>query len=294
MKAAGFGQLVRELRKTTSDPQGNRWTRETLSKHLHLSVDQLGRLERGDRKYYDHQTLALLADAFKLTPIEHKELLIAAAGISNVEHYNFSNPDEQLKDLLDVLKNVWPPAMLIDAFQNIVAINKPYQDLFMVTSELIEYSRQNPINFNLLYVAYSNDLGIRDLLGPYWREVAIIQIHQFKRTTFHYQHLKYYKSLLNELFKQPQFDIDWYSSYRSPFNKYQHYVRYNYLHPAYGPLNYIGAVTINGTIYGELQLVVYIPIDFPTSATFNHFVTSEERKVIRLSEWPIKTNILKS
>jgi len=52
LRAATFGQLVKELRKTTSDHQGNRWTRETLSKQIHLSVDQLGRLERGDRKYY--------------------------------------------------------------------------------------------------------------------------------------------------------------------------------------------------------------------------------------------------
>ncbi len=294
MKAATFGQLVRELRKTTSDPQGNRWTRETLSKQIHLSVDQLGRLERGDRKYYDQQTLELLADTFKLSPIEQKELLIAAAGISDEERYHFANPDEQINDLLDVLNTMWPPAMLVDAFQNVVAINKPYQDLFMVTNDLIEYSRQNPINFNLLDVTYSNDLGIRDLLGPYWREIAIMQIHQFKRTTFHYQHLKYYKSLLNQLFKLPQFDIDWYSSYRSPFNKYQHYVKYSYEHPAYGPLNYIGAVTTNGTIYGELQLIVYTPTDFPTSDTFYQFAIAGDRKVTRLSEWPIKTNTPKS
>lgn len=292
MKAGTFGQLVRELRKTTSDPHGNRWTRETLSKQIHLSVDQLGRLERGDRKYYDQQTLELLADAFKLTPIEQKEFFIAAAGINHEEHYNFANPDEQLNDLHNVLNTMWSPAMLVDAFQNIVAINKPYQDLFLVTDELLENSRQHPIIFNLLYVAYSNQLGIRDLLGPFWREIAIIQIHQFKRTTFHYQHLKYYKSLLRELYKLPLFDVDWYSSYRTPFNKYQHYVKYSYEHPAYGPLNYIGAVTANSTVYGELQLIVYTPTDSPTTAVFYQFAISDDRKVSKLSDWPVKPNTL--
>jgi transcriptional regulator with XRE-family HTH domain len=73
MEPSEFGQLVKSLRKATNDPLGNRWTRESLGSYIHLSINQLGRLERGDRKYFDNQTLILLADAFKLTPIERKE-----------------------------------------------------------------------------------------------------------------------------------------------------------------------------------------------------------------------------
>ncbi len=131
MKAAGFGQLVRELRKTTSDPQGNRWTRETLSKHIHLSVDQLGRLERGDRKYYDSQTLELLAEAFKLIPIERKEFFITAAGITDQDYCSHLTPEDQLGELLEITGNVLTPAFLLDAYQDIVAINKSCLDLFI-------------------------------------------------------------------------------------------------------------------------------------------------------------------
>jgi len=290
MKQADFGQIVKFLRKKTSDKKGNPWTRESLSKHLHLSINQLGRLERGDRKYLDRQTLKILADAFNLTPIERKEFLIAAAGITNEDYSYYITPEEQLKDLLDALNKIWSPAIVIDAFQNLVAANKPYQDLFMVTQELIDYGRQNPIKLNLLYVTYAEELGLRDLVGPYWREVALIQIHHFRRTSFRYQHHDYYKLLVDELFKLPQFDIDWYASHRAPFDKYQQYLRYNYEHPAYGPLNYIGTVTIVNSMYGELNLIIYNPIDFATSAVFFQLARSEIRQIVRLAEWPIKPN----
>ncbi len=288
MRAAGFGQLVKELRKTTSSPESEPWTRETLSKYIHLSVDQLGRLERGDRKYLDRQTLELLAEAFNLTPIERREFLIAAAGITDEDYSYYIKPEEQLKDLLDALNTIWAPAIVIDAFQNLVAANKAYQDLFMVTQELVDYGLQNPIKLNLLYATYSAELGIKDIIGPYWREVAMIQIHQFRRTTFRYRNHNYYKLLIDELFKIPQFDIDWYASHRAPFDKYQQYIRYNYEHPAYGPLNYIGTVTIVNSMYGELNLIIYNPIDFATSAVFFRLARSGIRQILRLVDWPLK------
>jgi transcriptional regulator with XRE-family HTH domain len=113
MKQADFGQIVKILRKKTSDEKGNPWTRESLSKHLHLSIDQLGRLERGDRKYLDNQILKSLADAFNLTPIERKEFLIAAAGITNEDYSYYITPEEQLKELLNALKKYGLPHLLL-------------------------------------------------------------------------------------------------------------------------------------------------------------------------------------
>jgi len=78
MNLNDFGLLTKTLRKSSVDQWGNPWTRESLSRAVHLSPDQLGRLERGDRKYLDTQTLLLLADSFNLTNLERKEFLYAA------------------------------------------------------------------------------------------------------------------------------------------------------------------------------------------------------------------------
>jgi transcriptional regulator with XRE-family HTH domain len=288
LRAATFGQLVKELRKTTSDHQGNRWTRETLSKQIHLSVDQLGRLERGDRKYYDNQSLELLADAFKLTPIERKEFFITAAGITDQDYCFHLTPDEQLQELIETLGDVWTPAFLLDAYQDIVAINKSCLDLFMINDEIIISAKELPFGYNLLKYMYDQNLGFAQLLGPLWQDVAMIQIHQFRRTSFRFQHHDYYKQLMNELSKEPKFDIDWYTSQRDPINKYLQYEKFSYIHPIYGPLRYIATEANTESIYGELQLILYLPADFPTAATFYQLVNLGAQKAIRLAEWPIK------
>ncbi len=288
MKPAEFGQLVKELRKSTSDPLGNQWTRESLSKYIHLSVDQLGRLERGERKYYDHQTLNLLADAFKLTTVEKKEFLITAAGISDAEFTYNASPDEQLNDLINVAGSVLPPAFIVDAFNDLVAINQTYKNLFMITDEIIGYARQLKTGFNLLYYLYSADLGFKDLLGPSWKKIALIQIHQFRRTSFRFRHEKYYKILLQELFKEPQFDIDWYSSNRLCPEHCVEYEYFNFEHPAFGLLSFIGTETNVNTAHGELHLVIYHATDGPTTLTFNQLAGPNKVSPTLLANWPEK------
>lgn len=291
MKAATFGQLVRELRKKTSDTNGDPWTRETLSKKIHLSIDQLGRLERGDRKYYDSQTLELLAKAFMLIPIERKEFYIAAAGITDDDYCYHLTPEEQLEELLEVTGNVITPAFLLDAYQDIVAINKSCLDLFMITEELISYAKKIPFGFNLLKYMYDPFFGLEDMFGPLWQNIAMIQIHQFRRTSFRFQHHDYYKQLMNELNRGPKFDINWYASLRDPINKYLQYEAFNFTHPQYGPLNYVATEANTQTVYGELQLILYTPTDSPTAATFYQLVSSEPQNVIRLADWPVKKQI---
>ena len=165
---------------------------------------------------------------------------------------------------------------------------------FMITEEIISYAKEFPFGFNLLKYMYDSSLGFDNLLGPLWQNVAMIQIHQFRRTSFRFQHQDYYKQLKNELIREPKFDIDWYASLRDPINKYLQYEKFSYMHPQYGSLNYIGTEANTETIYGELQLIIYIPTDSPTAATFYQLISSDTQKVIRLADWPIKTNILKS
>jgi len=288
MEPAEFGQLVKSLRKATYDPSGNPWTRESLSSYIHLSVNQLGRLERGDRKYFDNHTLALLCEAFKLSPIERKEFLLAAAGITDADFCNHLSPVEQLSEVAEVAANIQTPIFVLDAFQDIIATNQACLELFMINREMIEFARQLPIGFNLLYYLYSKDLGFQDLLGPAWNVVAMIQIHQFRRTSLRFRQHKYYKYLLNELLKEPKFDIDWYTSHRSPNKNYQKYEYFSYNQKAYGDLKYIATETNTDTLHGELQLIIYNPSDSKTALLFNRLAETSLSRITKLATWPEK------
>jgi transcriptional regulator with XRE-family HTH domain len=288
LKTATFGQLVRELRKTTSDAHGNRWTRETLSKHSHLSIDQLGRLERGDRKYYDHQTLALLAEAFRLTPAEKREFLIIASGIIDVDLYHRLDHKKQLETLINIASNMLVPVFIVDAFQDLLAVNRSCLGLMGIDEERVVFARQQKVGFNNLYYIYSSTLGFKDLIGPSWREIALLQIYKFRRSSLRFRHHDYFKLLINELLKETQFDIDWYSANRHTLHHYSEYENFNYEHPLYGPLKYITTETRIETFQGELQLYAHNPFDDQTNRIFEKLNQSDNPKMIRLASWPDK------
>jgi hypothetical protein len=214
--------------------------------------------------------------------------LIAAAGISDTDFCYHLAPKEQLAELVDVAAAIQTPAFILDAFQDIIAANQVSLKLFMINQEMIEFTRQLPIGFNLLYYLYAKDLGFQNLMGASWNNVAMIQIHQFRRTSLRFRQQKYYKFLLNELLKEPKFDIDWYTSCRSPNDNYLKYEYFDYIHPEYDSLKYIATETNTDTLHGELQLIVYNPTDSKTALLFNRLAEIEASKATRLAGWPEK------
>lgn len=102
------------MRKNSLNEQGKAWNREALGQAVHLTEDQLGRLERGERKYIDKQTLTLLADSFNLTKKERKEFYYAALGLQDREIFNQEVPETQLKNLMGP---TWKEASLISILE---------------------------------------------------------------------------------------------------------------------------------------------------------------------------------
>ncbi len=288
MNLAEFGLLIKTLRQNSIDQWGNPWTRESLSKAVHLSPDQLGRLERGDRKYLDTQTLKLLADSFNLTNLERKEFFYAALGLSDEELFSQEDSISQLKNLLAETDNLQVPIMLLDAYADIVAANNATLNLFMMTPELLDYTRQIPAGQNLLNLVYAPAFGAREILGPFWRKLATIEILLFRRSTLRYRHTAYFKYLFKILLKEKQFDIDWYFCQRYADRYDITYVHFTYEHPRFGPLSYVATETIISTRKGELYLLIYNPVDDRTTSVFKGLKRSNGNRVYRFAPWPEK------
>jgi len=288
MNLADFGFLIKTLRKSSVDQWGNPWTRESLSRAVHLSPDQLGRLERGDRKYLDTQTLMLLADSFNLTNLERKEFLYAALGLSDEELFSHEDSIKQLNNLLEQAENFQAPILLIDVYADIVAANISTLNLFMMTPELLDYTRQIPAGQNLLNLIYAPVFGTRETLGPFWRKIATIEILLFKRSTLRYRHTEYFKYLIKNLLKQKQFDIDWYFCQRYADRYDLTYVHFLYKHPRYGPLSYIATETVICTKKGELYLLIYNPLDHITASVFKSLQNNKKNRVYKFADWPEK------
>ncbi len=288
MNLNDFGLIVKALRKHSLDKSGNRWTRETLSRAVHLTEDQLGRLERGDRKYLDNQTLMLLADSFNLTKLERKEFFYAALGLKDEELFNQENPETQLANLSEIMGKLLVPAFLTDVYMDIVLANKAVMDLYQVTPARLNRFKKTPAGYNQLYLIYSSKSGLRDLIGSHWREAAKMTLLEFRRSSLRYRYTNYFQYLLNTLLKIKDFELDWFSSYRNANSPDLTYERFEYVHSFFGPVTYNATETTINTMKGELTMVLYNPANPDTAAVFDELMKFGGKRIIQLAEWPEK------
>ncbi len=288
MKNEEFGQLLKTLRQNSLDPKGNRWTRETLSREIKLTEDQLGRLERGERKYLDNHTLHLLARSFNLTSLEKKEFFCAAAGMADDQLFAREKPEAQLQELLHEIKDIQIPSMVLDVYADIVALNTATLNLFLLTPDIIRYAGEIPAGYNLLHFIYSPQFGCREIFGSKWSEVATIEVLLFRRSTLRYRHTAYFNYILNTLLKEKQFNIDWYTSHRYESHYELTYEHFKYKHPRFGFLSYLSTETVVNTKKGDLYLLLYNPTDDATKSVFSSLLDRNENKVYRISSWPEK------
>jgi transcriptional regulator with XRE-family HTH domain len=288
MNLSDFGKLVKALRHSSIDDNGNKWTRDTLSNAVHLTANQLGRLERGDRKYLDNQTLQLLAESFKLTNLEQKEFLSAAVGIDDSALFGSEKPEEKLNKLISLVESLQMPAFIVDAYIDFIASNAGVLNLFQIAPELIDHMSYIPAGHNMLNFIYSSELGFKEIIGSQWREAADTAMLLFRRSTLRYRHTKYFQFLLKELLKEKQFDIDWYANHRHTGHYDVTFEQFNYEHPVHGPLTYISTETLINTSKGDLYLIIYNPSNQLTAEIFAEITNRGSKRTYRVAPWPTK------
>lgn len=295
MKQKDFGALLKALRRSGTDPSGKSWTRDSLGRALKLSSDQVGRLERGERKFLDLETMSLLADCFNLTGLEKKEFFYAATGITDAELFSSEEPTTQLENLLGIVENLRLPVMILDVYADIVAINGMMADLYMFTPELTGQLREEAGGFNLLYILYANKDHLEGILGQnLWREVTNIEVLLFRRSTLRYRNSAYYNKIFNELLKFKQFDIDWYTNHKLLRRYDLTYEAFQYNHSVFGPLHYIALETKVHTSAGELLFLQYSPADEVTAKTFSSLAEANGNRYLKVAPWPTKPGFRES
>ncbi len=290
MDSCEFGNLLTALRKQNLNENGERWTREDLCEYVHLSPHQLGRLERGDRKYLDTETLQLLAEAFNLTTLERKELFYAAVGVAEEKLINPLDEgyEDILNDLISTLKNMHVPAFVLDDYADILAANELMLNFYQVDPDYISKASETFAGFNLLKFIYSPDSGYAEVVGSSWPNMAIKNLHFFRRVTLRKRQKTYFKKLLRELCKEKLFDIDWHDLSRGPSLSDSVYDTFQWNHPCHGPVNLIFTESLVPTKHGNLYLFTYVPGDISTSTVLFNIAEEAGGKVYLLAPWPDK------
>lgn len=289
MNAAEFGQLIKALRQNSFDEGGEKLTRQKLSEAVKMTLQQLGRLERGEQKIIDAQNLSMLAKSLNLTNLEEREFLEVAANLSDKGAADSVSPEISLDEVLNILQQLHVPAYVTDVYCDVVAMNAISLALQGISANLQSYLGTLPIGYNCLYNIYFSQPHFMELLGENeWKESAYMAMLYFRRITLPYRHTAYFKYVLKELLKERQFAIDWYASHRTEDHYDNSYQLTSYDHPLYGPICYLITETIITTARGNLCLFIYNACDETTASVFRKLFKQSGARIHRLASWPHK------
>jgi len=285
-----FGKIIADLRKQKRTENGKGWTRKMLGEYLHLTPHQVGRLERGERKYLDTETLHLLAKAFNLTALERKELFYAAVDATEGKITNSTHTESKatLYDLSETLSKMQAPAFVLDEYADIIAANLIILKLYRVSEKFIAQLGETPASYNLLKFIYSSDSGYRDIVGNAWEKLAKRNTHFFRRVSLRQRHTTYFKKILDELHREKEFDIHWHAMHIAPQQYDSIYDTLKWTDPLYGPIELILTESSIPTEQGNLYLFPYTPGDKNTASVFSRIAEEVDENAPMLAPWPDK------
>lgn len=297
MDHKAFGQLIAALRKEHYDEEGNRWTQATLAGKIAQVNPQtplndiiIGKIERGERAILDDVTLLDLANTLELTVGERREFFLLATGLDNEQIFARQEDAEQiLATILQTLQEIQLPAILLDTYLDIIAVNRQLLQLYQFTNlDLRQPIKQG--SRNLLDLMFSDDFAPqRDLMGMrQWQELAVGMVAYFRRVTLQYRMTDYFAGLLAKLRRHREFRWYWEQVF---YEEKRFFVGGDSLQmgsPDVGKLRYLTTPIITLTPFGNLELLTHIPRSPATAVAFQEMAKDNLLPIYRVSPWPEK------
>lgn len=299
MNRKEFGQLIAALRKEHFDEEGNRLTQAKLAEQAQqldpvspLNEIIIGKIERGERAILDNLTLLSLADTLELTIGERREFFLTATGLDDVQIYTaHETAEEILASAIQMLTDIQLPALLLDSYLDVIAINTILMKLYEV-SQIDLYNRMNqPAGLNLLSLIFSADFEPQRKLMTQrqWHNFAVGNVIYFRRTTLRYRMSDYFATLFTQLWRNREFRWYWEQVFYEEKRYFVGGESFKIGTPVSNQLNYLTAPLVTLTPYGNLEIIIHIPRGAETAVAFHQMAAAAPSMVHQLSSWPEKT-----
>ncbi len=223
MNRKDFGKLITALRKEHTDPDDKVWTQEQLANETNLSHQQIGDIERGEKANIEPDTILALAKALELTTTERKEFFLAASGVENEDIAPNNVPVVVLNEMLQIIKDIHLPALIMDAYGELVAINQGTVTLYRLDMDDFQNSSINQATkFNFMRLVFSEEFeSQRTMMGESWTTFANETVAIFRTISFRYRASAYFRYILPELRKFKLFRKYWETA---PYQEYKQYL----------------------------------------------------------------------
>jgi hypothetical protein len=294
-----FGRLVAALRKEHFDEEGNRLTQAKLAERAQLHDPSsplneiiIGKIERGERAMLDEQTLLSLADTLELTIGERHEFFLAATGLDNEQIYPAPKPvGEILATVLQMLADIQLPALLLDNYLDVIAVNAILVKLYETNEIDLSGRVHQPAGLNLLGLIFSADFEPQRKLmtQSQWHNFAVGNLIYFRRVTLRYRMTSYFAALLAQLRHNREFRWYWEQVFYEEKRYFVGGESFKIGTPGSNRYYYLTAPLVTLTSYGNLEIIVHIPRNAVTAAAFQQMAAETSSTAHQLSSWPEKT-----
>ena len=294
-----FGKLVAALRKEQYDENGDRYTQAKLAESI-LDLDSrtplneiiIGKIERGERTTLDERTLLNLADALNLTIGERRVFFMLATGLDHAQIYPAEEKEtEILAPVLEMLGDIRLPALLLDRYLDIVAVNSFLLQLYQMSQIDLSQILGKPGGTNLLDFIFSKAFaGTREQMAPQvWQRFAVGTVIYFRRMSLPYRMTDYFGKLFAHLRKNREFRWFWEQVFYEEKLYFVGGESFQMSSSLAGQFRFLTTPMVTHTPYGNLEISAHIPLDGKTAAAFHDMSIQTPAQALQLSSWPEKS-----
>jgi len=294
-----FGKLVAALRKEQYDESGDRYTQASLAEVILLQDTQtplneiiIGKIERGERTILDEHTLLNLADALKLTVGERRVFFMLATGLDHPQIYPAEEEvREILAPVLKMLGDIRLPALLLDRYLDVVAVNGLLLQLYQMSQIDLSQVVGKPGGTNLLDFIFSKAFaGVRKQMPPQvWHRFAVGSVIYFRRMTLPYRMTDYFGKLFVHLRKNREFRWFWEQVFYEEKLYFVGGESFQMGSALAGRFRFLTTPMVTHTPYGALEILAHIPLDGETADAFHEMSTQTPAQALQLNSWPVNT-----
>jgi len=294
-----FGQLVAALRKERFDEEGNRFTQAELARVAEENNSQtelnqiiIGKIERGERAILDDQTLLKLAEALQLTVGERRVFFLLATGLDHQQIYSSDVKEDQeiLDSVLAMLTDIRLPALLLDRYLDVVAVNGLLMQLYRMSQIDLSQQIKKTGRLNLLDFIFSKQFATmrKQMLPEVWHRFAVGNVIYFRRVTLPYRMTDYFAALLTHLRRNREFRWYWEQVFYEEELYFVGGASFQMGSSLSGRFRFLTAPLVTLTPYGNLEIITHIPLDGVTAVSFHEMTQTTPAQVIQFAPWPEK------
>ena len=291
MNRENFGKLIVTLRQERIDyDTGQPWSRRTLATETGISYDVLGNLETGRKTNLQQDDLIALANAFQLSTGERREFFSAANGIDTKHLVAEQNsPEVVLEHCREVLETIRSPAILVDPFFDLLAVNMAAVYLFSLQdSDYLDW-RNQPYPHNILTYLLDPTIGNPGrLIGRNYREFLTRNVMNYRIRSLPHRHKPYFKAQIARFQKSyPIFQSLWAETQQMDEDIFLG-LPYTVTTKNWGVLRIMGSLLAFPTEFGNLEIIIEHPADDHTSTVLPNLIKTAGHGFIKLYNWPEK------